>query len=343
MKKYILTVLGLCLLICTASFASDVQSIDNDAWLDHVTRMQIMRENMLKLVSKEMPTAEDKAKLAELRQNFTAYQYDWDAYLKSVANSTDVTPAVGLPGCKTAKCGDKMSCSKTKAKKSCCKSEKKAHKCKSSKCADKKACCKNKAVKRSRNYNPKYGFCRKCGEVKKNCECKKEVHNCKDGKCSDKKACCKNKAHKCKDGKCSDKKACCKDKAHKCKDGKCSDKKACCKDKAHKCNDGKCADKKACCKDKAFKRSRNYNPKYGFCRKCGEVKKNCECKKEAMKSCKLCGNDYKNCICKKVMKKCSSSKACCKAKTVRKSKNYNPEYGFCRTCGEAKKNCECKK
>jgi hypothetical protein len=369
MKKYLLAVLGLCVLICSASFASNVQAIDNDAWLDHVTRMQIIRENMLKLVSKEMPTAEDKAKLAEMRQSFAAHQYDWDAYLKNVANSTGVTPKVGLPGCQDTKCSETKACN-----------EAKAPKCNESKCGDKKSCCKSKMGRKHRNYNPKYGFCRKCGEVRKNCECKKETAKCGDSKCADKKECCKSKAKKCGDSKCADKKECCKSKAKKCGDSKCADKKERCKSKAKKCGDSKCADKKECCKSKAkkcgdskcadkkeacksraakcgdskcadkkeackskmAKKHRNYNPKYGFCRKCGEVKKNCECKKEAMRACKLCGNDYKNCICKKTMNKCSTDKACCKAKTSKKVKNYNPEYGFCRTCGEVKKNCECK-
>jgi radical SAM protein with 4Fe4S-binding SPASM domain len=89
MKKLTFILLGICLFLSSASFAAGVQSIDKDAWLDHVAQMQILRENMLQLMTKNLPTAADRAELAKLKKEFSKKQDAWQNYLEKVAKTPE--------------------------------------------------------------------------------------------------------------------------------------------------------------------------------------------------------------------------------------------------------------
>lgn len=132
MKKITIFILGIFLLYTASLFAGDVQKIDPNAWLDHTSKMQVLRENIMALVSKKMPTQSDKDELSSLRTSFEAEQNRWQNYLKQVANSKDVkynaypnkencaqyncgksnlcNAKMCMPGCKCPKCAsNKMS------------------------------------------------------------------------------------------------------------------------------------------------------------------------------------------------------------------------------------------
>lgn len=243
MKKLLTILLAICFL--TPAFAADVRKVSNDAWLEHMTQMQALRQQIMSYLTKSNMTFEDRDQLSALKSEFSYKKEAWEKYLQEVAEGKAPQPQIEE---KKSECTDKVkdaSCGKHREHR------KYKHSCKKHECGDKKIECKDSEKKcGSKKYE-----CRKmkhkCGHKKH--ECKDIASKCSEGKkecmdkCSDKKACCGKEGCNCKDnaGKCSEGKKECMD--------KCSDKKACCgkegcKDNAGKCSEGKTFKKAKCCK-----------------------------------------------------------------------------------------------
>lgn len=91
MKKLLIILLGVCFAV--PAFAAGVRAIDNDAWLDHLGQMQIIRQQILSLVTKEDATADDKAVLEVLNADFAAQKARWDNYLVEVSQANEALEA----------------------------------------------------------------------------------------------------------------------------------------------------------------------------------------------------------------------------------------------------------
>ena len=65
--------------------AGDINDVNSGKWLDHVSQMQVMRQQILNLLTKQSPTAEDKEMLSALQKSFTEKKQEWDQYLIDVA------------------------------------------------------------------------------------------------------------------------------------------------------------------------------------------------------------------------------------------------------------------
>lgn len=230
MKKLLIILLGFCFAI--PAFAAGVRAVDNDAWLDHLGQMQIIRQQILSLVTKPNATADDKVVLESLNAEFAAQKAEWDNYLVEVSQTTEAPKAV-----------------EEKLDKSC---KRDSEKCK-------KDCSGKRLHKRSWKKSRK-----SCGE---NCadKCKKEQKEACKKACSKGKDCCQITGEKCTDPNCNSKKAQCKTVkkrwgrhvcGEECKNGcKFADKKCCdsaMRKEAGQCNrntqkaDDCCNSKKGC-------------------------------------------------------------------------------------------------
>lgn len=85
MKKVYVILLGMIFAFCGNAFAGDINDVSSDKWLDHVAQMQVMRQQILNLLTRENPTAEDKEMLAALQKSFSEKKNEWDNYLVDVA------------------------------------------------------------------------------------------------------------------------------------------------------------------------------------------------------------------------------------------------------------------
>ena len=172
MKKITLFILGIFLLTSASLFAGDVQKIDPNAWLDHTSKMQVLRENIMTLVSKKMPTLSDKSELLSLQASFEAEQRNWQKYIKQVASNKNIST-------NTSQCKGtcpKCTCGKLKHYKSSHKWRKNSHKRrhhKGYKCANCDGKCKAKMCK----SDCKCPKCSKMNQYKAS-----KCANC-DGKC----------------------------------------------------------------------------------------------------------------------------------------------------------------
>ncbi|MBU1109278.1 MAG: hypothetical protein KKB51_21545 [Candidatus Riflebacteria bacterium] len=88
MKKLLVILLGFCFAL--PAFAADVRAVDNEAWLDHLAQMQVLRQQILSVVTTTNATPEDKALLESLNAEFSARKADWDAYLVNVSQGQEV-------------------------------------------------------------------------------------------------------------------------------------------------------------------------------------------------------------------------------------------------------------
>ncbi|GAB4268731.1 MAG: hypothetical protein Kow0029_04230 [Candidatus Rifleibacteriota bacterium] len=86
MKKFYFILLGLFIVISGSSFAADINNVSSEKWLDHVSQMQVMRQQILNLLSRPTPTIKDKEMLSALQKSFEEKKADWDNYLKDVAD-----------------------------------------------------------------------------------------------------------------------------------------------------------------------------------------------------------------------------------------------------------------
>lgn len=182
MKRLLVILLGLCFAV--PAFAEGVRAVDNDAWLDHLGQMQIIRQQILSLVTKENPTAEDKAVLETLKADFAAQKAKWDNYLVEVSQQQEA------PKVDEAKPDTQEKNWGSKCKDSDCKGKKKQKK------HWKKSCKKCKE-----------GCTGKCGDCKvkdcdsKDCKCKKHAKKAIKP-CSKGKDCCQVTGKECTDPNC---------------------------------------------------------------------------------------------------------------------------------------------
>ena len=206
MKRLLVILLGLCFAV--PAFAEGVRSVDNDAWLDHLGQMQIIRQQILSLVTKENPTADDKAVLETLKADFAAQKAKWDNYL------VDVSQQQEAPKVDEAKPETQEKAWGSKCKDGDCKGKKKQKK------HWKKSCKKCQE-----------GCSGKCGDCKvKDCKVKKAKCNKANKKpCSKGKDCCQVTGKECTDPGCESSKKAVKpcSKSKECSESKCdSDKEA---------------------------------------------------------------------------------------------------------------------
>ncbi|HNX76933.1 MAG TPA: hypothetical protein PLM07_09545 [Candidatus Rifleibacterium sp.] len=294
MKKLLVILLGFFFVM--PAFAGTINAVSNEVWLDHLSQMQSLRQQILSLVTKSAPSAEDRQNLEALNLTFAEKQADWQNYLETVAQGKQSEVSISEEPAKAPTCqkADKKPWSRYKKhskrhhshnsnKPACC--GKNADKCKEamqSKCAEagkNKACCGKGTDK------CKEAMKSKCGEAGKDKEgCGKMADKCKkamQSKCAEaikNKECCGKGTDKCKEvmkGKlaevCKEMGCCGKgtDKCFKIMQSKCKEAgkdKACGGKGAGKCkkaNKSKCADN---CKDKADKADKA---------KCGSDKKSC--------------------------------------------------------------------
>jgi hypothetical protein len=87
MRKVCLIVLGILFAFATASYAAGgtVNDISSEKWLDHLAQMQVMRQQILRLVTKPTPTVRDKEMLNALQKSFNEKKNEWDSYIEDVA------------------------------------------------------------------------------------------------------------------------------------------------------------------------------------------------------------------------------------------------------------------
>lgn len=220
MKKLLVILLGFC--FAMPAFAGTLGAISNEAWLDHTAQMQSLRQQILSLITKANPTAEDRQNLDLLNLTFAERKAEWDGYLENTAKGNTAVATVA---------DSEMACGSEKQNKDACK-----HKCKKmckEMCKDGcKEQCKGmdteKCTKRCAKMQGK-----KCGEKMhyKRSKCKKTQ------KCCGEKNCKNMSSDACKS---ADKKAC-KDACKKANKGNC---KEACKDTSKKACQSN--DKKAC-------------------------------------------------------------------------------------------------
>jgi hypothetical protein len=182
MKKLLVIFLSLCFVV--PAFAEGVRAVDNDAWLDHLGQMQIIRQQILSLVTKENPTAEDKAVLENLKADFADQKAKWDNYLVDVSQNQEAPKAIEVkPDTQGKTCGSKCKDGDCKGKR-----KHKKHWKKSCKSCDK-------------DCSGKCGDCKVKGCDRKDCKCrkhvKKEIKPCSKGK-----ECCQVTGKECTDPNC---------------------------------------------------------------------------------------------------------------------------------------------
>ena len=83
MKKFLVLLLGFCFAV--PAFAGTIGAVSNEAWLDHVSQMQSLRQQIMALVTKSNPTVEDRQNLDLLNLTFAEKKAEWEQYLESVA------------------------------------------------------------------------------------------------------------------------------------------------------------------------------------------------------------------------------------------------------------------
>lgn len=158
MKKYLLILLiGFCFAISGPAFAGDVRDIDSEIWLEHVTQMRLLRQQILRIVTKPNQTVKDRDMLDALNRAFDEEKSTWDNYLARVAQGEETAT-------KSAKydkdCGhrDMVRARKCRSRGKGCGSKVKAgHECPKgddcckktgiSKCSDGTDCCDKTKVK----------------------------------------------------------------------------------------------------------------------------------------------------------------------------------------------------
>ncbi len=133
MKKVCAILFGLFLAFCSNAFAGDINNVSSDKWLDHVAQMQVMRQQILGLLSRANPTVEDREMLRALQESFEEKKAEWDQYLIDVAEGKgNPAPAHGESFCSDCgkhicDCGKGIECKKCGKKvcdcKKACKSE----------------------------------------------------------------------------------------------------------------------------------------------------------------------------------------------------------------------------
>jgi hypothetical protein len=247
MKKFYLVILVILLAFAGSAFAAgDINDVNSEKWLDHVAQMQVMRQQILRLLTKENPTVEDREMLNALQKSFTEQKAAWDQYLYDAATgkskeSKQVKNYCGDCGKVLCECGKGILCKK----------------CDKRICNCSKACePSKKTIKQCTEKKPYHRYDKSyrhsCASAKMNCgscSSKKQAFKCNEG--VDCKKCPAYKTSKCckVSGKCSGHKKA-KMKMHKkaCKTA-CASKKP-----AFKCNEGvdckKCPAYKTskCCK-----------------------------------------------------------------------------------------------
>ena len=134
MKKITLFILGIFILTSALVFAGDVQKIDQNAWLAHTSKMQTLRENIMSLITKKMPTISDRAELASLLKTFNNEKDNWEKYIEKVAKDTSTPKSLSKANkcpncngkCKTGMCkANKCPNCNGKCKAGMCKANKK--------------------------------------------------------------------------------------------------------------------------------------------------------------------------------------------------------------------------
>lgn len=285
MKKFLVLLLGFCFAV--PAFAGTIGAVSNEAWLDHVSQMQSMRQQIMALVTKSNPTVEDRQNLDLLNLTFTEKKAEWEQYLESVAQGkqteTEVKKTETEEPAKVEKADDtakkpwarynKHGRKHKKHGRHVCKADCSKHK----KCDEAKKACEKKCEEMCKDGCK--GLCKEeckgltkeeckkaCGDKKPwsryNKRSRKNRHhkhqNCKEAcadkaKADSKEACEKACTDKAKTECCSNKgDKCCKKTGKACADkAKTECKEEACADKAKAgCKDEACADKaKAGCKD----------------------------------------------------------------------------------------------
>jgi len=263
MKKFLVLLLGFCFAV--PAFAGTIGAVSNEAWLDHVSQMQSLRQQIMALVTKSNPTIEDRQNLDILNLTFAEKKAEWEQYLEGVAQGKQtetevkkadepakVEKADKKDGKKPWSRYNKHGRKHKKHGKHVCKSDCSKHK----KCDEVKKACEDKCKEMCKDTCK--GLCKEECKGLNKAECKEK---CKKA-CGDKKPWSrynkrsrKHRHHKhmnCKEA-CADKaKADCKDACEKA----CTDKAKteCCSNKGDKCckKTGKaCSDKHEACADKA--------------------------------------------------------------------------------------------
>lgn len=254
MKKLLVILLGF--FFALPAFAGNIAAVSNEAWLDHVAQMQSLRQQILSLVTKANPTAEDRQNLEQLNQTFAEKQSAWEKYLEEAAQNQQQK----IEETEKAK-ADGKACHKKWSRYN--KHARKHHRCHGCKEEGKKECAHRKCGDKKNNCGDKQPCLERCEE--KSGECGKM-----EGRHAGKKCCKKHSKshcgkHKAMKGKCADK---CKDSAKaECKDKACGSEKSkagckdmnCCKEEAKATckskNCGESSDKektKSPCGDKNF-------------------------------------------------------------------------------------------
>lgn len=85
MKKIYLVILGLLLAFSGNAYAADINDVSSQKWLDHVAQMQVMRQQILRLLTRQDPTPQDREMLAAVQKSFEEKKAEWDQYLQDVA------------------------------------------------------------------------------------------------------------------------------------------------------------------------------------------------------------------------------------------------------------------
>lgn len=201
MKKVYVILLGMILAFCGNVFAGDINDVSSDKWLDHVAQMQVMRQQILNLLTRENPTPEDKEMLSALQKSFDEKKVEWDQYLIDVAEgrikgnkpaSTFCTDC----GKKLCDCGKGIDCKKCGKKVCNC-----AKACTDKKMGKECSSCKKGAYHRY-NKKPRRNFKGEYHRYKKSCKdecadkCKSLKKTCKEGYADN----CKSLKKDCKDG-----------------------------------------------------------------------------------------------------------------------------------------------
>jgi hypothetical protein len=213
MRKVCLILLGLLLAFAGNAYAADINDVSSEKWLDHVSQMQVMRQQILNLLTRENPTAKDREMLSALQKSFAEKKAEWDQYLQDVADGktqvkeekTEKKSFCSDCGKMLCDCGKGYLCKKCgkkvcDCKKACdadCKGHKKHYK-KSKKGVyhryDKRP--RKHFKKEYHRYNKRHKDCKDCGDKAKDCSWKpKKAHKA----CADKAADCswkQKKAHK---------------------------------------------------------------------------------------------------------------------------------------------------
>ncbi|HAE39065.1 MAG TPA: hypothetical protein DCG57_10565 [Candidatus Riflebacteria bacterium] len=279
MKKLLVILLGFCFAL--PAFAADVRAVNNEAWLDHLAQMQVIRQQILSLITRENPTPDDKAVLEALNVEFDAKKAEWDTYLLAVSQGQEPVKA-DAASVESAKKHD-MCCDKTKMK-GCCGS----------------AMCKE-AGKCIREAKKAHKSCKGCAKYAK---CNKTEKKAFDKACSKGKDCCKVTGKECTDKNCG--------KAAKMAGKACSKGNECCKITDKECTDKNCGSKKECrpakkrwgrhvcgeaCKNGCDKAKMKNCCGSAMCKEIGK------CIRDAKKSAKSCE--------KTAVKACAKGKDCC--------------------------------